>query len=237
MKNIIFFIIVLSSVALFATCKNNFVEVKSLSGKAFVSSNEKQWSALKKGDKIEVSKFVKTDKSTAMTLVFPDGSLLNVGENSKIVLSELASDSNCKRESYSIKLFVGKLWAKVKKLVAVKRKKNFQINGKNAVAGVRGTSFGFVVNDDQSGAVMVFHGVVAVTPSKQTKPKKFNIAEWKKHRSHKQVAGPHEISKKKWEEIVLTAMQMVKFSQNGKLGKPIPIGKSNANKWYKLNAK
>jgi hypothetical protein len=237
LKNIIFSIIVLFYVVSFATCKNNFVEVKSLKGKAFVSSNEKQWNILKNGDKISVSKFVKTDKSTAMTLIFPDGSLLNVGENSKIVLSELASDSNCKRESYSIKLFVGKLWAKVKKLVAVKRKKNFQINGKNAVAGVRGTSFGFVVNDDQSGTVMVFQGVVAVTPSNHSKPKKFNIAQWKKHRSHKQVAGPHEISKKKWEEIVLKAMQMVKFSANGKFGKPIPIGKNNSNNWYKTNIK
>lgn len=220
--------------------KISVVKVEKLEGSAKVSADQQNWSPLKSGMEIDAKKFVKTETKSNLFLLFPDGSSMKVGENSLINLQDILSSQQCEREDYKVKVFFGKVWSNVKKLVTSKGGggENFTVESKNAVAGVRGTSFGFVVNPDESGSVMVFDGSVEVKgeKSKQEEKKPLDIQKWKKNRSRQEVAGPTEISKQEWDSIVVESMQMVKFSTDGKLSKPVPIGKQNADAWYNENA-
>lgn len=213
------------------------VKVDKLEGTAKSSPDQQTWAPLKSGQEVPASHFVKTEAASRLMLIFPDGSALKVGENSLVSLTEIVSNSSCERESYKMKVFFGKIWSNVKKLVSKNEAGGFVVESKNAVAGVRGTSFGFVVEADGAGALMVENGKVEIAvPAKPAEPKKMNIQEWKKNRSRQEVAGPKEIGVQEWEKIVVDAMQMVKFSADGTLSKPIPIGAANADAWYRENA-
>ena len=219
-------------------CKQtSIVTVTGLNGSATKSKDSKSWASIKKDEKIEKAHFVKTSKKSTLMLRFPDGSSLKVGENSMINLKEILSSKKCERESYQIKVFFGKIWSNVKKIFANKGSDSYVIESKNAVAGVRGTSFGFVVDNNGGGTVMVLNGAVEVKGSKKKdKAAPLDIQNWKKNRSRKEVSGPTEITKDEWDSIILNAMQMVKFSSNGKLEKPVPIGAHNAGSWVLENS-
>ncbi len=214
------------------------VKVDKLDGVAKSSPDQQAWTPLKQGQEVPATHFVKTEAGARVMLLFPDGSALKVGENSLVNLSEVSSNSSCERESYKVKVFFGKIWSNVKKLVSKNETGGFVVESKNAVAGVRGTSFGFIVNADSSGALMVETGRVEIaSAAKKAEPRKpMNIQEWKKNRSRQEIAGPTEISQKEWESIVVEAMQMVRFAADGTFSKPVPIGPANADAWYRENA-
>jgi len=214
------------------------VKVDKLEGAVKVSPDQQTWALLKTGQDVPATYFMKTEAGARVMLLFPDGSALKVGENSLVNLSEVNSNASCERENYKVKVFFGKIWSVVKKLVSKNETGGFVVESKNAVAGVRGTSFGFIVNTDGSGALMVETGRVEIASTVQKiEPRKpMNIQEWKKNRSRQEVAGPTQISQKEWEAIVVEAMQMVKFTADGVLSKPIPIGSANADAWYRENA-
>jgi len=245
-----FFAICLTSGFVYGECKENSVLVKHLSGKAFFSLDQKKWTVLTKETKVLKKYFVKTEENAQLQLEFPDGSVLKVGDKSMLNMKDMVSGEQCERKSYKVKLFFGKVWSSVKKLIG--SADSYTVESKNAVAGVRGTSFGFIVNPDESGAVMVLTGAVDVAPpkakrkkEKMVKPKvvkekkdqPLNIALFKKNRSKKAIQAPKEITKKEWESYILTAMQMVKFDADGKISKPVPIGDHNADSWYMENSK
>ncbi len=213
------------------------VKVDKLEGAAKSSADQQSWTPLKAGQEVPATHFVKTEAGARTMLLFPDGSSLKVGENSLVSLSEITSTASCEREDYKVKVFFGKVWSNVKKLVSKNDAGGFVVESKNAVAGVRGTSFGFIVNPDGSGALLVENGKVEISgQAKPAESKKMNIQEWKKNRSRQEVSGPAEISKKEWDSIVVEAMQMVRFTTDGTLSKPVPIGAANADAWYRENA-
>jgi len=212
----------------------------SIQGSVKISLDQASWNDLKQGQFIDEKSFVKTEKGASLTLLFPDGSVLKAGEESFLNMKQILSSENCERKSYKIRVFFGKVWSNVKKIVTQNDKEeNFTIETKNAVAGVRGTSFGFILNKDETGAVMVLAGAVeARNPKKeevQEEAKPLDIQAWKKNRSKQEVAGPKEVSRETWESYILKAMQMIQFDSKGKFAKPVPIGEQNANEWYREN--
>jgi len=214
------------------------VTITELNGNAGVSFDKKKWSPLKKNETVTEKQFIKTEKGGSLVLTFPDGTAMKVGEATLINMEDIVSSAECEREEYSIKVFFGKVWSKVKKIAGSEKNGGYKVHSKNAVAGVRGTSFGFIVNPDESGAVMVLTGAVAVSSiMEEKKDEPLDIQKFKNNRSKVEIAAPKEITKEEWEHIVVKAMQYVKFDSSGKIAKPVPIGTHNADEWFKANMK
>lgn len=152
------------------------------------------------GQEVKVGESVKTQKGAKLELSFPDGSRFRVASDAELVLSD-ADFSGKKRERISLKLLAGRAWASVVK--ATGGKDSFEVETKNAVTGVRGTSFAVLAAADASALVRVYTGTVGVRPSAVKKG------------DRKQVSGPKEIDRRQWEEIVATAMKEVRVSSVG----------------------
>ena len=82
----------------------------------------------------------------------PTGTMLRLGENSKLTLGE-------PQKKFSARLWLGNVWAKVHKLLAGD---TFEVETENAVAGVRGTEFRVEAAPGQEDLVRVYEGAVQV---------------------------------------------------------------------------
>lgn len=162
-----------------------------------------RWAPLVRGAAVPDGASVRTGKGSRVELTFADGSRFRVGSTSTLVVSQAAFDGTA-RKSVSLKLMAGRAWASVAKSTGASN--NFHVETTNAVAGVRGTSFAVLAAGDASALVRVYSGAVGVRPSAAGKPGE-----------RKQVAGPREIDRSQWEEIVATAMKQVRVSAAGDL--------------------
>ena len=107
-----------------------------------------QGATLQAGDTVETGAGARVEIATG------DGSVLRLGENSKLTLQD-----STPQKSFSAKLWLGNVWTKVHKLLA---NETFHIETENAVAGVRGTEFRVEVAPGQEDLVRVYEGVVQV---------------------------------------------------------------------------
>jgi ferric-dicitrate binding protein FerR (iron transport regulator) len=103
---------------------------------------------LRPGDTVE------TQAGGRAEIALPGGSLLRIGENTRVTLSPTMAQNQ-----FSARLFFGDLWARVHKLVAGE---TFRVETENGVAGVRGTEFRVEVVEEQPDLVRVYEGVVQV---------------------------------------------------------------------------
>jgi hypothetical protein len=167
--------------------------VSLLVGAATRSSDDgKTWQELKQGAKVNDD----------------DGSMLRLGPSSELKLQDVKLDKKDKRKKQvKTKLFVGRMWAAVTSLFG--SDSEFEVTTENAVAGVRGTRFSAEAASDGSTLVKVYDGKVLIS----NKPIYAVAGHTKGKRV--EVAGPAEISKKQWEELVASAMQQVKVAAGG----------------------
>lgn len=105
--------------------------------------------ALGSGDKV----ITKKDGRAEMQL--DDGSLLKLKDNATLEIQSLDENADTKKKNSIFKLFSGKLWAK-----ASPQKGDFKVITPTAIAGIRGTVFGIVVNPDNSGNIYVVEGEI-----------------------------------------------------------------------------
>ncbi|MEQ9504079.1 MAG: FecR family protein [Deltaproteobacteria bacterium] len=161
------------------------------------------WKALKKGAKLAEGAAVRTAADARLELKLGDGSRIRVDEKTTLALSQARMKG--KQRTVSVRVWVGRLWAKVAKRMSGGSK--FEVQTDNAVAGVRGTSFTVVANTDLSSLVKVYTGTVGV--KKNENPYR--------RRARTQVAGPSRIDKKQWEEVIATAMKQVKVTALGEI--------------------
>jgi len=70
---------------------------------------------------------------------FPDGSMLRMGEKTRVTLGKMEQHEPAARRDTRIKLAAGKVWARVMDLFG--KGSRFELETPNAVAGVRGTAF------------------------------------------------------------------------------------------------
>ncbi len=109
------------------------------------------------GDRIVDGSRLRTEEDGKVVLQFPDGTTSRISPDSEIVL-RLSSRSSTKPSG--VILFFGRLWTSVVR--SVSGETTFEVQGANAVAGVRGTQFEVGVADDGAVRVVVSEGLVAV---------------------------------------------------------------------------
>lgn len=178
------------------------------------------WRAPEKGDRAALARdalvfegdTIETAEGARLQVSFKDGSVLRLGPASKLHLKSAYFGDNGEK-NVSAKLLFGRVWSKVSGLVGGESK--FEVETDNAVAGVRGTTFRVDASRDRSVLVRVYAGAVAMAPGALIP----TAAATATPGTRKQIQGPKEISREKWEELVGRMMQMT-VSADGTPGKP-----------------
>ncbi|MEZ4270928.1 MAG: FecR family protein [Myxococcota bacterium] len=94
---------------------------------------------LQRFDEVPEGSTVITHANASARLRFASGSLVRLGENTRINLERLQQKQPAGKRRESLKLVVGRMWAKVTHLFGDDA--SFEVQTDNAVAGVRGTTF------------------------------------------------------------------------------------------------
>jgi hypothetical protein len=159
--------------------------------------------------------FIKTEAESRAEARLNDRSVIRVGSESRVKIQK-ATFKKDEQKEVSVKLVVGRFWAKVTKLFGESK---FEVETPNAVAGVRGTAFSVDSAADKSTTVRVFNGKVLISnrPIYMTQEPKKNDGTPPAKKERKEVSGPQEINKKQWEELVAQALQAVKVASNGQM--------------------
>lgn len=113
--------------------------VAQLEGEASRTAAGGSAEALHEGSAVELGDLLDVKPGGNLALVLTDESTLVLAGGSQLRIDE-ASFSGLERQSFSARLMLGTVWAKVKKAVAGSSAK-FDITTERAVAGVRGTTF------------------------------------------------------------------------------------------------
>ncbi|MFN0061245.1 MAG: FecR domain-containing protein [Myxococcaceae bacterium] len=183
------------------------------------------------GQALSVGDTIQTSVGTHVKLALPDGSVLVVAPESELVLDEVRF-ADGKREAFSLKLLVGKVFAKVAKAVGGSDAR-FQVSTQRAVAGVRGTIFRVdaipapgertrqarsfpqaTTNDLSRTLVRVREGKVGVEAEVRKRKGKPAVRPTGPRR---EVAGPKEVDVEEWEKrfVELQANQQVEVGPSG----------------------
>ncbi len=93
------------------------------------------------------------------SLRLPSGTLIRLGANTRVEVASLTRGDPAAARKETIKVTVGRLWAKVTKLFGDDAR--FEVQTDNAVAGVRGTAF-FVETDGKQDQFVVDHGAITI---------------------------------------------------------------------------
>lgn len=190
----------------------NSAEVTILQGTAWRVPEKGEKAALAKGAHVFEGDTVETDPGGRLQVSFKDGSAIRVGPSSKLLLKS-AYFGEKGEKNVSAKLFFGRVWSKVSGLVGGESK--FEVETDNAVAGVRGTTFRVDASRDRSVLVRVYAGAVAMAPGAMIPSAAAAAAPG----TRRQVAGPKQVSREQWEELVGKMMQMA-VNADGTPGKP-----------------
>jgi len=214
-----------------AEAKNPIIgAVTYLRGEAFRSSSgSSNWRPLNVEMKLREGDRLQTKKAARIEAKLSDGSVVRLGQNTQLSLQKVVTGSKGQRKTVRAKLFLGKIWASVKKAVGADTE--FSVTTAHAVAGVRGTRFQTEATEDGT-SVKVYTGAVLVS----NKP----IYAIKGHTKEKrvQVAGPQLVTKKKWKELVAGAMQIISVSSSGTMQPPASFSMADASQgdWEAWNA-
>jgi len=214
----------------------NEATVTMIMGTARVfAAGSKTGHMLKQGDLLKKDEEIEVSDNSRLEIRFPDGTVMRLAERSHLKMNMLAFDKKTDNKNVKVYLGVGKLWAKVKKLMTPDSA--VEVSMSNAVAGVRGTVYRVNVEEDKSVLVKVYDGEVYVANLPQDAAK---TADETLH-SH-EVSGPHEVpppyhevSMEQWTEIV-KAMQQISISSEGVPSKPQDFdAKADSDDWVKWN--
>ena len=203
-------------------------EVSLLEGKAKKTSKSGADTELKQGMPLSAGDTVATEAEARLELRFADRSVLRLGPSAKMQLTEAHFGGGQAKRQMTAKLFFGNIWAKVTSIVSGDQK--YQVETENAVAGVRGTTFRVDARADKSVLVRVYAGAVAVAKNVPL------YATGKPGEARREVAGPEEVSRDKWEALVGRQMQIV-IAADGSPGHPEPFGEDadKGDKWAEWN--
>ncbi|OGQ83294.1 MAG: hypothetical protein A2289_08270 [Deltaproteobacteria bacterium RIFOXYA12_FULL_58_15] len=184
-----------------------------LRGDALRAKQGTHWEPIKEKTAVFQGDKLKTKEGARLEATLADGSKLRLGGNSELNLQQVSFGKKSKaKKKVSVKLVVGRVWASVTSLFGSDSK--FEVTSPNAVAGVRGTRFAASLGDDGSTTVKVYAGNVLVSNQPIYAIKGHTKA------NRVEVAGPQEIAKDAWEEMVAGAMKMVQVAANGEMTAP-----------------
>lgn len=115
------------------------------------------------GMEIQLGDLVKTGDDGRVKLMFRDGSVLNVGDDSRLKVTRFLYDPSGGTREGGVELLRGTVRAWVTKL-RMKRNR-FEVQTPTAVAGVRGTHYAVRETKKNGAQIVVFGGEVAVRSS------------------------------------------------------------------------
>jgi hypothetical protein len=118
-------------------------------------------STLQTGDEVSAGDSIKTNATGVVLVHFADGSFAQLDPNSSVTITQADYDQSSGAANVDLSLSTGTLWSKVLDLVGISS--SWKVETSNAVATVRGTSFGTVVTSGETKVLGIEH-TVAVTP-------------------------------------------------------------------------
>jgi hypothetical protein len=186
-------------------------QVSALEGRATRIPEKGSPAPLAMGNPVAQGDTLATEEDSRLELKFSDSSVLRLGPHAKLQLTEAHFTGGAPRRKMSARLFFGNIWAKVTSVIQGQQK--FQIETENAVAGVRGTTFRVDARTDKSVLVRVYAGAVAVARNLPI------YATGKPGEPRREVPGPEEVTREKWEKLVGRQMQIV-IAADGTPGDP-----------------
>ncbi|MCK4778517.1 MAG: FecR domain-containing protein, partial [Actinomycetia bacterium] len=117
------------------------------------------WEAAEMGTGISKGDMVKSGAGSFCDIQVGDASVFRVKENTEIAMKNLYYDHATGQENSRIKISVGKLLVKPKKLL---KTSSFEVETPSAVCGVRGTKFMIEASEDSTTKIVVSEGKVKV---------------------------------------------------------------------------
>lgn len=203
----IFLMTSITAVSIRSTRCETLVRITYQKGDTFVGPNKTgPWRILKKEMYLKEGEFVKTGEQGIIELTMPDNSIVRLAPSTLFELDQALFPQK-KMSQFSSKLFLGRMWAKVK--VSLGRdKKAFNTQTPTAIVGVRGTTYDVKTASDKSTEISVYEGKVGVEPLVVEGGPREEI-EW-----------PREVTEKEWKKIILGRLQRLYVGPDGKPGKP-----------------
>lgn len=164
----------LLSFSAFASPKNAIGFVEMLKGKATqLPPHSESARVLQVGDSLVEDTSILTDERSFVRIKFNDGSLMNIGASSKVVLVEMT-----KNEVSLISLLKGKVRTQVTKDPEKEGENKFFIKTRSAALGVRGTDFQATYNpDNKLTSLVTLEGEVAMVKIDELNRKKLDRLE------------------------------------------------------------
>jgi len=199
------------------------------------ATGSKTGRVLKKGDMLRKEQEVRTSDKSRLEIRFPDGTVMRLAERSFLKMNQLSFDKKTENKSVKVELGVGKLWAKVRKLLTPDS--SVEVRTSNAVAGVRGTVYRVNVEEDKSALVKVYDGTVYVVnpPREEVKTGEGTTKPHEVSGPHEVTPPFHEVSMEEWTAIV-KAMQQISISPQGVPSKPQDFDpKADSDEWVRWN--
>jgi len=208
-----------------STAKVSFVEGKVL----YKLTQYSAWQSVKSGDLLPEKSWVLLPKfgKGRVELTLQDQSVIRMGAPASARLIQLRRKTGL---GIDVQLFLGHLWSRVKKL---NERRNFRINTKTAVLGVRGTSYDTFSHENGAVDVKVFEGSVEATSiekhDESASTKSMSLA------TH-EVEGPKEVTLTGW-LVVLENLQRLHIDAKGSTSKPENMNLADEKKdaWVKWN--
>jgi ferric-dicitrate binding protein FerR (iron transport regulator) len=187
--------------------------------------------------KVEEKDLITTHEGR-VELTLSDGNIIRIGENSRVHIDNLKKKKN-KDKKISVKVFLGKIWTKVKNIV--KEKDEFSIKFRMGTAGVRGTVYRLNQYEDDSAEIYVYEGKVEVSGiKKETIKKDTKKNEGKRHEIEgpEEIEGPKEVTLREWVKIV-EKMNKIYITSKGEPEDPkeFKMKKEKNKEWVKWNLK
>ena len=188
---------------------------------------------LSKGDLLHHGDRVTTGDRTRIELAMPDGSFLRFDEKTTFEFISVNYDQEANQRDIEVYLALGKTWAKVASLVGGQGR--FQVSAKNAVAGVRGTTYRMNVNPDTSVVVKVYWGEIHVSSPPKRGERPLSVSKPTRVEGPHPVAGPRPVTMQEWTYIV-RAMHQIVILPDGTVQKPFRFDpRVDADDWVRWN--
>jgi hypothetical protein len=197
-------------------------KVSYVEGEVVIVENGKE-KQLKVNQKIDLGDQIRTGIESVLEVTYTKGTVIRVGEKSKVTLSGSDVANN-------VKVGEGRVWANVQKLASGQ----FRVTTPVATAAVRGTVFRVESGDDSSSTIALYEGKVDVGPADTTKIKpQAAPSGWG---PPVEVAGPYEVTMETW--IKLDPGSEINVRWGGKFAtREINKDEDAANRWIAFNVK
>jgi len=167
-----------------------------------------------------------------LEITLSTGTIIRIGENTTVHFEKLVEVNGSRK--VGLKVVLGKIWTKVKKLTG---NDEYNVSFRTGTAGVRGTVYRVDQMQDNSADLFVYEGSVEVKgekPQKKEPPKDGDVSEVN---GPEEVSGPTEVSMEEWTQIVREMME-IHISPDGVPTEPEqfdPAEQKKADDWVKWN--